>query len=836
MPAPIDQMEMLNLAMSNALGEFWAIDTEMRVLFWNKQMELELNSILGIEVKKGMSLPEAFSSIGLDEIATYYKSLYARVLGGEKFMLEVNTPVDGKIFYREQHFSPLLIDGKVVGATIYGIDITERYEKQRELTERLDKETELSNELERRRLLLLEREKELSLKNQELEKEIKRREENEILLKRLQEFAKIGTFSYQFETNVFECSDSLLIINEIEPSNEVSILTLTEGVSKADLLEFQSNSEKLRQGGKPFSYEFPKQLRSGARVWQKLYLTLGRSEQTGLNCLTGFVFDITETKLAELKLAESESKLSTIVEMSTDAIYDWDIPNDYIKWGHTTAAMYGALELSDFPVNMWAECIAESDRSRVLLSLQRGIDDPEISFWQEEYTIKMYTGGTRIVSDTGKFVRNENGQALRMIGGMRDISKLKQYEATLLEALDVEKRLNEQLSTREEELAASEEELLQLNEHLRVSLDRLSQREFLLKEAEKEARLGNWQFSVSSGEGTWSENMFIIFGNEPYKDVVSFNYARSFFNDEQLKKYNQALQDCKNIGRSFDIELLAELPSNMTKCVRMAGQPVFANSKVVAIRGITQDITYYKEIEKRVRYSEEKFFKAFNLSPDSINLVRQSDLSIKDTNLASEQLFGYTRDELLGSKTYELDIWVEHTDRDFFIKEFGYKGQVSLFCKLKRKNGSSFESHFEASELVIGEEAYMLIVARDLSKIAHFEELIRLKEENLQNLLNSNPFYIWSLDKDLRFVEVNKRFSQLMIELYGSSPEIGLSISDLPISPSELEDWVALYQKALLGSHVYVEKTFDKRTIEYHIYPVFKNAEITGVCIYSKEK
>lgn len=378
--------------------------------------------------------------------------------------------------------------------------------------------------------------------------------------------------------------------------------------------------------------------------------------------------------------------------------------------------------------------------------------------------------------------------------------------------------------------------MLQLNEHLRVSLERLSQREFLLKEAEKEARLGNWQFSVNSGEGTWSESMFQIFGNESFKEVVTLNYALSFFNDEHLSNFNLALKDCRSIGRSFDIELLAVLSSNMSKWVRMAGQPVFANSKVVAIRGITQDITYYKEIEKRVRYSEEKFFKAFNLSPDAINLVRKSDLTIKDTNLASEKLFGYTRDEILGTKTYELDLWTDPADREHFMSELGNKNNVSMFCKLRRKDGSSFDAHLESTGLQIGEEAFMLIFARDLSKIAQFEEALRLKEENLQNLLNANPFYIWSLDKNLNFLEVNKRFSELLYDRFKFLPEIGRSIYDIPVSQAEIDEWANYYGEALLGKHVYFEKSFGKNMMEYNLHPVFKNGEVTGVCVYSLER
>lgn len=157
----------------------------------------------------------------------------------------------------------------------------------------------------------------------------------------------------------------------------------------------------------------------------------------------------------------------------------------------------------------------------------------------------------------------------------------------------------------------------------------------------------------------------------------------------------------------------------------MSGSAVFYDEKdldghpsayVGAIRGITQDISYYKEIEGRVRASQDKFFKAFLLMPVMINLIREEDLQIVDINDRIVKVLGYSREELIGKKSYELNIWHNPLHREEFFRQLKGNGKVKMWAELHRKNGEVFEAEINVERIIFGKEPHLLSFIRDLSK------------------------------------------------------------------------------------------------------------------------
>ncbi len=70
-----------------------------------------------------------------------------------------------------------------------------------------------------------------------------------------------------------------------------------------------------------------------------------------------------------------------------------------------------------------------------------------------------------------------------------------------------------------------------------------------------------------------------------------------------------------------------------------------------------------KQAEKSLQESEEKFRLAFHTGPDSTNLNRLEDGVYIDINEGFTKTMGYTRQEVLGKSSLELDIWADPEDR-----------------------------------------------------------------------------------------------------------------------------------------------------------------------------
>ncbi|MBI2404524.1 MAG: PAS domain S-box protein, partial [Gemmatimonadetes bacterium] len=108
--------------------------------------------------------------------------------------------------------------------------------------------------------------------------------------------------------------------------------------------------------------------------------------------------------------------------------------------------------------------------------------------------------------------------------------------------------------------------------------------------------------------------------------------------------------------------------------VSILGAPVRAWGGQVAVYGIYRDITERKRAEEALRISEEKFSKAFRLSPDILTLSSIDDgvlLEVSDTFVTAT---GYTREEVIGRSVYQLNLWADLSDRQMLVDQLRQHG------------------------------------------------------------------------------------------------------------------------------------------------------------------
>ena len=98
--------------------------------------------------------------------------------------------------------------------------------------------------------------------------------------------------------------------------------------------------------------------------------------------------------------------------------------------------------------------------------------------------------------------------------------------------------------------------------------------------------------------------------------------------------------------------------------------------KILGVEGITLDITGLKTADEALRESEERFRLTFHTSPDSINLNRMSDGMFIDINEGFTELTGYTRDDVMGKTSLDINIWKDPEDRKRLVEGLMKKGHV----------------------------------------------------------------------------------------------------------------------------------------------------------------
>jgi PAS domain S-box-containing protein len=144
--------------------------------------------------------------------------------------------------------------------------------------------------------------------------------------------------------------------------------------------------------------------------------------------MVGSIIDITDLKTAEDKLRESEERFRLAAKATRDAIWDWDRSRDYV-WrskGFQSLFGYEAHEIEP-TFAWWTERIHPDDRDRVkaqLPDLER-FSSPQCSF---EYRFRRKDGTYADVIDRGFVMLNAEGEPVRMVGSIMDVSERRRAE------------------------------------------------------------------------------------------------------------------------------------------------------------------------------------------------------------------------------------------------------------------------------------------------------------------------------------------------------------------------------------------------------------------------
>jgi PAS domain S-box-containing protein len=106
----------------NSLESIWSIDNKYRIQYVNDVFAQSFFQSFGVHLKKGVNI---LTSLPL-ELQPLWKERYDRAFRNEHFVFSDKVDLRETSIYVEVAMNPIVLDGKVVGASFYGKDITER--------------------------------------------------------------------------------------------------------------------------------------------------------------------------------------------------------------------------------------------------------------------------------------------------------------------------------------------------------------------------------------------------------------------------------------------------------------------------------------------------------------------------------------------------------------------------------------------------------------------------------------------------------------------------------------------------------------------------------------
>ncbi len=143
------------------------------------------------------------------------------------------------------------------------------------------------------------------------------------------------------------------------------------------------------------------------------------------------------------------------------------------------------------------------------------------------------------------------------------------------------------------------------------------------------------------------------------------------------------------------------------------------------VRGIAHDITEQRRMQKALRLSEEKFSKAFHLSPVAKAIVTLADGKLLDVNAAFEKQFGYSREEAIGRTAVELGMWTDPDERARVVNELKERGSIrGLRLTFRKKSGEKVIHSYSAETIELEGQPCILAVGQDITESELAQKLI----------------------------------------------------------------------------------------------------------------
>jgi two-component system, cell cycle sensor histidine kinase and response regulator CckA len=176
--------------------------------------------------------------------------------------------------------------------------------------------------------------------------------------------------------------------------------------------------------------------------------------------------------------------------------------------------------------------------------------------------------------------------------------------------------------------------------------------------------------------------------------------------------------------------------------VHSGGQviPIEINATVLNTAGtirivtLCRDIIERKRAEEQLKESEDKFSLTFKCSPDAVNINRLEDGLCVDINEGFTRAIGYTRDDVIGKTSLELNIWQDPADRRRLVQGLREKGYYeNLEAQFRKKDGSLITGLMSARVVSLKGVPHIISITRDITEHKKHENEM-LKIEKLESL------------------------------------------------------------------------------------------------------
>ncbi len=131
-------------------------------------------------------------------------------------------------------------------------------------------------------------------------------------------------------------------------------------------------------------------------------------------------------------------------------------------------------------------------------------------------------------------------------------------------------------------------------------------------------------------------------------------------------------------------------------------------------------------IAANLRFSEERFYKAFDSSPEGITITAESDGCYIEVNDAYLKMMEYERSEVLGKTVLALNVWCDPEERRRMVEQLLHKRQVrDVPASFRTKSGQIREVEISVESIQLQGEPCLLSITHDVTQHRMLERQLR---------------------------------------------------------------------------------------------------------------